>query len=88
MFSSTLGWDIGRGAFEHFQQRLLDAFAGDIAGNRDVLVGLTNFVDFLLGSLYVIVGGLKQSQQEILNVLADVSGLCDSGGIAYCKRYL
>ena len=64
MFSSALRRDIGYGAFEHFQQRLLDAFARDIAGNRDVLGGLSDFVDFihvddaLLGGLYVVVGGL------------------------------
>ena len=68
VFPSALRRDVGSGSFEHLQKRLLDAFAGDIAGNRDIFDCFADFVDFVdiddasLGGFYVVVSGLQQSQ--------------------------
>jgi len=40
MLAAPLRGDVGDGAFEHLEQSLLDAFAADVAGNRDVTAGL------------------------------------------------
>jgi hypothetical protein len=54
--------DVGDGAFEHLEQRLLHAFARDVAGDRDVLARLADLVDLVdvddaaLGRLEVEVG--------------------------------
>jgi hypothetical protein len=47
MLASALWRNIGHGAFQHFQQGLLNAFAGDVASNTDVLAGLANLIDFV-----------------------------------------
>ena len=71
----------GGGALEDLQQRLLHALAGDVARDRRVvglardLVDLVDVDDPGLGLLDVVVGGLDQLQQDVLDVLADVAGL-------------
>ena len=72
---------------EDLQQRLLHAFAGDVAGDRRVvglardLVDLVDVDDPRLGLLDVVVGGLDQLQQDVLDVLADVAGLGQRGRV-------
>jgi hypothetical protein len=69
------------GALEDLQQRLLHALAGDVAGDRRVvalardLVDLVDVDDAPLGPLDVVVGGLQQLEDDVLDVLADVAGL-------------
>ena len=71
-----------------FKQRLLDALAGDVAGDRDVVRGLADLVDLVdvddpaLGGFEVEVGGVQQLEQDVLDVLADVAGLGERGGVA------
>ena len=71
----------GGGPLEDLQQRLLDALAGDVAGDRRVvrlagdLVDLVDVDDPRLRLLDVEVGGLDQLQEDVLDVLADVAGL-------------
>ena len=54
----------------------------------DVLAGLGDLVDLVdvddaaLGRLDVEVGGVQQLQQQVLDVLADVAGLGQRGGVA------
>ena len=66
---------------EDLQQRLLNAFAGNVAGDRRVvgfardLVDLVDVDDPRFGLLDVVVGGLDQLQEDVLDVLADVPGL-------------
>ena len=75
------------GALEDLQQRLLHALAGDVAGDRRVvglagdLVDLVDVDDPRLGLLDVEVGGLDQLQEDVLDVLADVAGLGQRGGV-------
>ena len=71
-----------------FEQGLLHALAGDVAGDRDVLAGLADLVDLVdvddaaLGGFEVEVGGVQQLEQDVLDVLADVAGLGQRGGVA------
>ena len=71
----------GGRALEDLQQRLLHALAGDVTRDRRVvglagdLVDLVDVDDPGLGLLDVVVGGLDQLQQDVLDVLADVAGL-------------
>ncbi len=94
VLSPALGRDVGDGAFEHLEQGLLHALAGDVAGDRDVggrladLVDLVDVDDAALGRLEVVVGGLEQLEQDVLDVLADVAGLGERGGVADGKGHV
>src|SRR5579863_3597152 len=87
MLAATLGRHVGDRAFENLEERLLDAFAADIAGDGGVFVLLGDLVDFvdiddaLLGLLDVAVGGLQQLQDDVFDVLADVTGFGERGGV-------
>jgi hypothetical protein len=76
-----LGRDRGSRALEDLQERLLHAFAGDVAGDRRVvgfardLVDLVDVDDSGFCLLDVVVGGLDQLQEDVLDILADVPGL-------------
>ena len=88
VLAAALRRDVADGAFEHLEQGLLHAFAGDVAGDADVLAGLGDLVDFVdvddaaLGRLDVEVGGVQQLQQQVLDVFADVAGFGQGGGVA------
>ena len=77
----------GRRALEDLQQRLLHALARDVARDRRVLglagdlVDLVDVDDAGLGLLDVVVGGLDQLEEDVLDVLADVAGLGEGGGV-------
>ena len=85
MLAAALRWNVGDGALEDLEQGLLDAFAGDIAGDGGVLVLAADLVDFVdvddagLGAGYVAVGGLEQLEDDVLDVFADVAGLGQGG---------
>ena len=87
MLASTLRGDVGGGAFQHFQQGLLHPFARDIPGNRDVLGGPSNLVDFVdvddatLCGFHIPVGGLQKPKQQVLDILTDVSGFGQGCGV-------
>ena len=84
----------GLRALEDLQQRLLHALAGDVARDRRVvglardLVDLVDVDDPRLGLLDVVVGGLDQLQQDVLDVLADVAGLGQRGGVGDRERHV
>ena len=77
----------GDRALEDLQQRLLHALAGDVPRDRRVLALAGDLVDLVdvddpgLGLLDVEVGGLDQLEQDVLDVLADVAGLGERGGV-------
>ena len=66
MLAPALRGDVGDGAFEDLEQRLLHAFAGDIASDRRVFVLAADLIDFvdvddaLLALGDIAIGGLKQ----------------------------
>jgi hypothetical protein len=79
-------------ALHDLQERLLHALARHVAGDRRVvglagdLVDLVDVDDAALGALDVVVSRLQQLQDDVLDVLADVAGLGQRGGISYGKR--
>ena len=79
MLASTLRRNVGDGAFQDFQQRLLHAFAGNVASDRRILILLGNLINFvdvddaLLRFGNVAVGGLQQFQNNVFDVFADIS---------------
>ncbi len=66
---------------DQLQQRLLDAFAGDVAGDRRVVALARDLVDFVdvddaaLRLLDVVVALLQELLDDVLDVLADVARL-------------
>src|ERR1044071_886631 len=78
MFATSLRRDIAGGAFQNLQQRLLDSFAGNIAGDGNVFSFSRDFINFVdvnnaaLSPLDIIIGVLQQTQDDVLNVLADI----------------
>ena len=92
MLAPALGRDAADGAFEDFQEGLLDAFAGDVAGDGDVfglagdLVNFVNINDATLGAFDIIIGVLEQPQNDVLDVFADVAGLGQGGGVGDGER--
>ena len=78
---AALRRDVGDGPLEDLQERLLDALARHVAGDRGVvglagdLVDLVDVDDPALGPGDVEVGRLDQPQEDVLDVLADVAGL-------------
>ena len=82
------------GALQDLEQRLLHAFTGDVARDRRVLglagdlVDLVDVDDAGLGLLHVVVGGLDQLQEDVLDVLTDVARLGERGGVGDRERHL
>src|SRR5207249_5717799 len=72
---------VGNGALQDLQQRLLHAFPAHVARDRGVvrlardLVDLVDVDDSPLGAADVEVRGLDQAKQDVLHVVADVTGL-------------
>ena len=87
MLASSLGWHVGDGAFEKFQEGLLNAFARHVAGDAGVVALAGDLVDFVdehdavFRGGDVVVGGLQQSHEDVLHVLAHVASLGEDGGI-------
>ena len=81
VLAAALRRHVGDRAFEDLEQRLLHAFARDVARDRRVLVLAADLVDFvdvddaLLALLDVAAGRLQQLEDDVLDVLADVAGL-------------
>src|SRR5258708_19737574 len=94
VLAAGLGRHVGDGAFQNLEQRLLDTFTGDIAGDRRVFVFLGDFVDLvdiddaLLGFLHVAIGGLQELQDDVFDVFADVAGLRQRSGVDNGERYI
>ncbi len=87
MLAPALRRNVGNRAFQNLQQRLLHAFAGDIASDRGILVLATDLVDFIdvddagLSAADVAIGGLQQFEDDVLDIFANVAGFSQSGGI-------
>ena len=94
MLTPALRRNRGNGTFNKLQQRLLHAFAGNIASDRRVIRFTGNFVDFInvddtaLGFLYVVVALLQQLLDDVLNVFTHVAGFGQGGGIRHGERHI
>src|SRR5262249_29215026 len=86
VLATPLWRDVADGAFEHFEQGLLDAFAGNVARDADVLARLGDLVDFVdiddaaLGGFDVEVGGVEELQEQIFDIFTDVAGFGERRG--------
>ncbi len=94
MLATALRRHIADGPFEHFKESLLDAFTADIAGDADVLMSLGNLVHFInvdnaaLGRLDVEVRGVKELQEQVFDILANVTGFGERCGVANGERHV
>ena len=94
VFAPALGRDVDLGALDDLEQRLLHAFARDIARDGGVvglagdLVDLVNEDDAGLGAWDVEVGGLQQAQQDVFHVLAHVAGFGEGRGIGNAEGHV
>ena len=92
MLAPALRGHRGGRPLEDLEERLLHAFAGDVAGDRRVvgfardLVDLVDVDDSRFGLLDVVVGGLDQLQEDVLDVLADIPGLGQRGRVGDRER--
>jgi hypothetical protein len=83
------GGPAGDRALHDLEQRLLHALARNVPGNRRVvglardLVDLVDVDDAALRPLDVVVGGLEQLEDDVLDILADVARLGQSGGVRH-----
>ncbi len=92
VLAATLGRYRRGGALQDLEQCLLHAFAGHITGDRWVLGLAGDLVDLVdvddpgLGLLDVEIGSLDQLQENVLDVLADVTGLGQRGRVRNGER--
>ena len=88
VLAAALRRDVADRAFEHLEERLLHAFARDVARDRDVVAGLADLVDLIdvddaaLSGFEVVIRVLQKLEQNVLDILADVTGLGERGRIA------
>ena len=84
----------GDGAFHDLQQGLLHAFARYVAGDRRIVRLAADLVDFVdiddaaLRPLDIIVGGLKQLQDDVLDILTDIAGFGQRRRVRHGERHV
>src|SRR6516164_5721402 len=94
MLASALRWHRRDRAFHDLQQGLLHALARDVAGDGGVvglaadLVDLVDIDDAALGALDVVVGRLQQLEDDVLDVLADITGFGERGRISHSEGHV
>src|SRR5262249_22415182 len=94
MLASTLRRHRRDGAFHDLEQGLLHALARDVASDRGVvglaadLVDLVDIDDPALGALDIVVGGLQQLEDDVLDVLTDVAGFGERGRIGHGEGHI
>ena len=92
--ATALRRDVRYRALEDLQQRLLDAFARHVAGDRRVvglardLVDLVDVDDPALCPGDIEVRGLDEPEQDVLDVLADVPGLGQRRRVRNAERHV
>ena len=92
MLPSALRWYGSDGPLEDLQQCLLNALAGDITGDGDILRLLRDLIDLIdiddtdLRTLDIIVCRLNQLQEDVLDILADIAGFGERRSICDCER--
>src|SRR5205814_6300310 len=92
MLAAALRGYVRDSSFEDLQERLLDALPGHVTGDGRVvrlardLVDLVDVDDPALGPGDVEVGGLDQSEEDVLDVLPDVASLRERRRIGNAER--
>ena len=88
VLAAALRRDVGDGAFDDLEERLLHPLARDVARDGDVfalardLVDLVDVDDAALRLFDVVVGVLDEFEQDVFDVLAHVTGLGEGGRVA------
>ena len=94
MLAAALRRHGGDGAFHDLEQRLLHALARDVAGDRGIVRLAGDLVDFVdvddaaLRLLDVVVGGLQQLEDDVLDVLADIAGFGQRRRVGHRERHV
>ena len=94
MLAATLRRNACNRAFHDLQQRLLDALTRHVAGDRGIVRLAADLVDFIdiddaaLGALDIVIGCLKQLQDDILDILADIAGFRERRGVSHRERHV
>ena len=94
MLAAAGGRNACHRALKNLQQCLLNALARDIAGDGEVLglagdlVDLVHVNDADLRALDIAIGGVDELEQDVLHVLAHVTGFGECGGVGDSKRHL
>ena len=94
MLAASLGRNAGDRSFDQLEQRLLHALAGDIARDGRIFRFAADLVDFVdihdapLGALDIVIGALEELQNDVLHVLAHITGFGKRGGIGDRERHI
>ena len=94
MLAAAGGRNAGHRALKNLKQRLLNTLARNIASDGEVLGLAGNLVDLIdiddahLRALNVAIGSIDELKQDVLHVLAHITGLGERGGIGDGKRHL
>ena len=93
VLAAALRRHIADGAFQNFQQRLLHALAAHIAGDGRVFALARDLIDLIdVNNADLCLGNIKirrldQLEQNVLHILAHISGLGKGGGIRNGKGH-
>src|SRR3984885_7055607 len=94
MLAAALRGNPSPRAFHDLEQRLLHALARDVAGDRGIVGLAADLVDFVdvddatLGALDVVVGRLQQLENDVLDILTDITGFGQRGGVRHGEGYV
>ena len=94
MLAAAGGRNACHRALKNLKQCLLNALARNIAGDGEVLGLAGDLVDLVhvdnadLRALDIAIGSVDELEQDVLHVLANVTGLGERGGIGDGKRHL
>ena len=94
MLAAAGGRNACHRTFKNLKQRLLNALARNIAGDGEVLGLAGDLVDLVhvdnadLRALNIAIGGIDELEQDVLHILAHVTGLSERGGVGDGKRHL
>jgi hypothetical protein len=94
MLASPLRRHRRDGAFHDLEQRLLHALARDVARDRRVvglaadLVDLVDIDDTALRAFDIVVGRLQQLEDDVLDILAYITGFGERCRIGHRERHV
>ena len=94
MLSPTLRWHVGDAALDDLEQRLLDAFTGDITGDARVVALTRNLVDLVdvddpaFGLCNVEVRRLDQVEEDVLDIFANVARFREGRRVGDRERHV
>src|SRR5260221_6088325 len=94
VLAAALRRDRGDRALHDLQQRLLHALARHVASDRRVvgfaadLVDLVDIDDAALRTLDIVVGGLQQLEDDVLDILADIASLGQRRRMGHGERHV